>query len=128
MMPPANWAYFVMGASLLFNAMGFGHRFRLWRIDVARVKLEAEIAAIFGPTTTLGDIARAAPGELAAQFSAERRARVEQVIRALEVLVERCRRQSVSMLVPMGQEMTYRYQESLITEALAVLRAFMARS
>jgi hypothetical protein len=37
MMPPANWAYFVMGASLLFNAMGFGHRFRLWRIDVARV-------------------------------------------------------------------------------------------
>jgi hypothetical protein len=88
------------------------------------VKLEAEIAAIFGPTTTLGDIARAAPGELAAQ----RRAEVEQVIRALEVLAERCRRQSLSMLVPMGQEMTYRYQETLITEALAVLRAFVARS
>jgi len=123
MMPPANWAYFVMGASLLFNAMGFGHRFRLWRIDVARVKLESEIAALFGPTTTLGDIARAAPGELPAQ----RRAQVEQLIVSLGVLAERCRRQSLSMLVPMGQEMTYRYQETLITGALAVLRGFLAR-
>ncbi|HEY8038177.1 MAG TPA: hypothetical protein VIF15_00210, partial [Polyangiaceae bacterium] len=42
-MPPANWAYVVMGVSLLFNAMGFGHRFRLWRIDAARVKLEGEL-------------------------------------------------------------------------------------
>jgi TRAP-type uncharacterized transport system substrate-binding protein len=124
-MPPANWAYFVMGASLLFNAMGLGHRFRLWRIDVARVKLEAEIAALFGSTTTLGDIARAQPR--ADAFPVQRRAEVEQVIRALEVLIERCRRQSLSMLVPMGQEMTYRYQETLITEALAVLRGFIAR-
>jgi TRAP-type uncharacterized transport system substrate-binding protein len=124
-MPPANWAYFVMGASLLFNAMGLGHRFRLWRLDVTRVKLESEIAALFGPTTTLGDIARA---QLPADaFPVQRRAEVEQVIRALEVLAERCRRQSLSMLVPMGQEMTYRYQESLITEALTVLRAFIAR-
>ena len=125
-MPPANWAYFVMGASLLFNAMGLGHRFRLWRIDVARVKLEAEIASLFGPTTTLGDIARAQPRE--ETLPVQRRAEVEQVIRALEVLTERCRRQSLSMLVPMGQEMTYRYQEGLITEALAVLRGFVARS
>jgi TRAP-type uncharacterized transport system substrate-binding protein len=125
LMPPANWAYFVMGASLLFNAMGLGHRFRLWRIDVARVRLESEIAALFGPTTTLGDIARAQPDEQA--FPPPRRARVTQVIKALEVLAERCRRQSLSMLVPMGQEMTYRYQEGLINDALAVLRGFVAR-
>jgi TRAP-type uncharacterized transport system substrate-binding protein len=124
-MPPANWAYFVMGASLLFNAMGLGHRFRLWRLDVARVKLESEIAALFGPTTTLGDIARAQPSDPA--FPSQRRGEVEQVIRQLEVLAELCRRQSLSMLVPMGQEMTYRYQETLITEALAALRGFVAR-
>jgi hypothetical protein len=124
-MPPANWAYFVMGASLLFNAMGLGHRFRLWRIDVARVKLESEIAGLFGSTTTLGDIARAQPRDEA--FPSQRRPEVELVIRELELLGERCRRQSLSMLVPMGQEMTYRYQESLITEALAVLRGFVAR-
>ena len=124
-MPPANWAYFIMAASLLFNAMSLGHRFRLWRIDVARVKLESEIAALFGPTTTLGDIARARQGQDAAW--AVGRARVEEVVRQLEGLAERCRRQSLSFLVPMGQEMTYRYQESLITEALAVLRGFLER-
>jgi len=52
---------------------------------------------------------------------------VEQLIVSLGVLAERCRRQSLSMLVPMGQEMTYRYQETLITGALAVLRGFLAR-
>jgi len=124
-MPPANWAYFIMAASLLFNAMSLGHRFRLWRIDVARVKLESEIAALFGPTTTLGDIARARRGQDAAW--AVGRARIEEVVRQLEGLAERCRRQSLSFLVPMGQEMTYRYQESLITEALAVLRGFLER-
>ncbi|HKO93791.1 MAG TPA: hypothetical protein VJU61_21705, partial [Polyangiaceae bacterium] len=124
-MPPANWAYFIMAASLLFNAMSLGHRFRLWRIDVARVKLESEIAALFGATTTLGDIARARPGQDAAWLAG--RARVEGVVRQLEGLAERCRRQSLSFLVPMGQEMTYRYQESLITEALAVLRGFLER-
>jgi len=124
-MPPANWAYFVMGASLLFNAMGLGHRFRLWRLDVARVKLESEIARLFGTTTTLGDIARAQPGDPA--FPEQRRAEVGMVIQQLELLAELCRRQSLSMLVPMGQEMTYRYQETLITEALAALRGFVAR-
>jgi len=124
-MPPANWAYFIMAASLLFNAMSLGHRFRLWRIDVARVKLESEIAALFGSTTTLGDIARARRGQDAAWAAG--RVRIEEVVRQLERLAERCRRQSLSFLVPMGQEMTYRYQESLITEALAVLRGFLER-
>src|SRR5260370_37595409 len=60
-MPPANWAYVVMGVSLLFNAMGAGHRFRLWRIDAARVKLEGELSRFFPPSTTLGDIQRTGP-------------------------------------------------------------------
>ena len=60
-MPPANWAYVVMGVSLLFNAMGAGHRFRLWRIDDARVKLESELSPLFGQNVTLGDIANTAP-------------------------------------------------------------------
>ena len=37
-----------------------------------------------------------------------------------------CRRQSLSMLVPMGQEMGYRYQEQLIADLLNVLRNFRA--
>ncbi len=124
-MPPANWAYVVMAVSILFNVMGLGHRFRLWRIDAARVKLEAELGAVFGPTTTLGDIAHARPEE-------EAKARAESkhladIVRQLEELAARSRRQSLSALVPMGQEMAYRYQESVIYETLAVLRGFLRR-
>lgn len=124
-MPPANWAYVVMGVSVLFNAMGAGHRFRLWRIDDARVKLENEIATVFGAGTTLGDIMRAERGK---DQTPETLAKVDSLIARLSALAERSRQQSLSMLVPMGQEMAYRYQEGVIHETLAVLRAFRART
>ncbi len=125
-MPPANWAYVVMGVSLLFNAMGFGHRFRLWRIDAARVKLEGELAALFPPQTTLGDIQRTSPD--ADRSKPETLAAIDEVVRELEQLAARSRRYSLSMLVPMGQEMAYRYQEGVIYETLAVLRDFRRRA
>jgi hypothetical protein len=125
-MPPANWAYVVMGVSLLFNAMGAGHRFRLWRIDDARVKLESELSPLFGANVTLGDISRTAPkGKLAAE---ETKATLAALIADLEKLAARSRRQSLSMLVPMGQEMGYRYQEEIIYQTLSVLRDFVRRS
>jgi TRAP-type uncharacterized transport system substrate-binding protein len=125
-MPPANWAYVVMGVSLLFNAMGAGHRFRLWRIDDARVKLEAELSPLFGQNVTLGDISRTAPsGKLTGK---EAKATLESLIAELEKLAARSRRQSLSMLVPMGQEMGYRYQEEIIYQTLSVLRDFVRRS
>ena len=42
-------------------------------------------------------------------------------------LAERCRRQSLSMLVPMGHEMGYRYQEGLIADLLRALKRFRER-
>jgi hypothetical protein len=125
-MPPANWAYVVMAVSVLFNVMGIGHRFRLWRIDAARVHLEAELAGLFGSTTTLGDIARATPEEEA--HAVGQKARVQEIVRELEALAARSRRYSLSVLVPMGQEMAYRYQEGVIYETLAVLREFLRRA
>ncbi|MEO7036199.1 MAG: hypothetical protein ABI548_19825 [Polyangiaceae bacterium] len=125
LMPPANWAYVVMAVSVLFNAMGAGHRFRLWRIDDARVKLEGELSTFFGAGSTLGDIQRAqVSGRLAALATGDR---MDDLIRRFEQLGSRSRRQSLSMLVPMGQEMAYRYQEGVIYETLAVLRAFRDR-
>jgi hypothetical protein len=125
-MPPSNWIYLVMGVSVLFNVMTFGHRFRLWRLDVARVRLEGELFRLFGPTTTLDDI-RAMPAA-----AIERRDEIvgalARLIPALERLGERCRRESLSLLVPMGQEMAYRYQEDLIHKALAVLRDLRRRA
>jgi TRAP-type uncharacterized transport system substrate-binding protein len=124
-MPPANWAYVVMAVSVLFNAMGAGHRFRLWRIDDARVKLEGELSSLFGAGATLGDIQRATISGKLAEPSL--RDRMDDLIRRFEQLGGRSRRQSLSMLVPMGQEMAYRYQEGVIYETLAVLRAFRER-
>jgi TRAP-type uncharacterized transport system substrate-binding protein len=125
-MPPANWAYVVMGVSLLFNAMGVGHRFRLWRIDDARVKLESELTPLFGPNVTLGDISRTKPeGKLTRP---EVKTAVTLLIGELETLAARSRRQSLSVLVPMGQEMAYRYQEEIIYQTLAVLRDFVRRA
>ncbi len=125
-MPPSNWIYLVMGVSILFNVMTFGHRFRLWRLDVARVRLEGEIFRLFGPTTTLDDIhAMPAPADDKREAILEGLARL---IPALEALGERCRRESLSMLVPMGQEMAYRYQEELIHQTLSALRAFQGRA
>ena len=48
-------------------------------------------------------------------------------VEQLVTLSERCRRQSLSWLVPMGQEMAYRYQETLIADLLYALRAFRDR-
>jgi TRAP-type uncharacterized transport system substrate-binding protein len=124
-MPPANWAYVVMAVSLLFNAMGAGHRFRLWRIDAARVKLESDLGRLFPPSTTLGDIQRTGPDK--AKTTPETLEAIDQVIRGLEELAARSRRYSLSMLVPMGQEMAYRYQEGVIYETIAVLRDFLGR-
>jgi len=124
-MPPANWVYVVTAISVIFNAMGAGHRFRLWRIDAARVRLEGDLAHIFPPATTLGDIQRTPPDD--SQSRPETLAEVDRVVKGLEDLAARSRRYSLSMLVPMGQEMAYRYQEGVIYETLAVLRDFRRR-
>jgi hypothetical protein len=122
-MPPANWAYVVMAVSLLFNAMGFGHRFRLWRIDAARVACETEITQLFGPNVTLGDIQRAEPKSDPKIAEA-----IDRILRELEDLGARCRRYSLSILAPMGQEMSYRYQEDLVHRTIAVLRDYERRA
>ena len=127
-MPPANWAYVVMGVSLLFNAMGAGHRFRLWRIDAARVHLEGRLLELFGRTTTLGDIERLSPASDARYGDSAVQEGVRGLIGQFEKLAARSRRQSLSVIVPMGQEMAYRYQEGVIYETLTVLRGFLTRA
>jgi hypothetical protein len=45
----------------------------------------------------------------------------------LTALAERCRKQSLSVLVPMGEEMSYRYQETLIYDLITALRSYRDR-
>ena len=52
----------------------------------------------------------------------------EIVATSRDVGATRSRKQSLSVLVPMGQEMAYRYQEGVIYETIAVLRDFLRRA
>ena len=62
-----------------------------------------------------------------AQRTPQARAMLDSTMERLSALFERSRRQSLSMLVPMGQEMAYRYQEGLMIDLLHALRSFRDR-
>jgi TRAP-type uncharacterized transport system substrate-binding protein len=122
LMPTARWVQLIFGLSILFNVMAFWHRFRLWRLDVARVRLESDLSLLLGPGITRSEIAGMSPDDH--QHSPETRAGLDRLIERSRRLLARCREQSQSPLVPMGQEMGYRYQEVLIVEVLFGLRKF----
>jgi len=124
-MPTARWVQLVFAFSLLFGAQAAWHRFRLWRLDAGRVEIEDEVSHLFAPGVTVAEIAAAEPE--ARHRTPEARAKLDAMVNELGRLAERCRRQSLSMLVPMGQEMSYRYQERLIAELLHALRQFRRR-
>lgn len=121
-MPLPLWIQLGVAFSVLFSAMAFGHRFRLWRVDADRVAIEREVPALLGPGVTIGQIAEMTPD--ARHASPAFRQRLDDVKSRLEALAERCRRHSLSVLVPMGEEMSYRYQETLIHDLLDALRTY----
>ena len=121
-MPTPRWLQLIFVFSMLFGAQTLWHRFRLWRLDGWRVRIEGDISRLFTPAMTVHDIAEMSPE--ARYRRPEMRARLDAVIAQLEQLSGRCRRQSLSLLVPMGQEMNYRYQESLVADMLHALRKF----
>jgi TRAP-type uncharacterized transport system substrate-binding protein len=124
-MPPSNWVHLIMVVSVIVNLMGFGNRFVLWRIDAARVRVERDIAALFGPAATRGDIARMTPAGalLAPGLGAE----IDRLVGELEAIAARTRKLSLSALAPMGGEMAYRDQETIMHDTVASLRAFRDR-
>jgi TRAP-type uncharacterized transport system substrate-binding protein len=124
-MPPANLLHYVVLVSLLFNGMTLWHRFRLWRIDHQRIQLEDKVLALFDRNYTVMEIALLTPK--AGDFGAERRRTLDDLIDASVALRQRIRRYSVAMIVPMGAEMYYRNQESLVDSQLQALRRFRDR-
>jgi uncharacterized protein len=124
-MPTARWLQLIFAFSLLFGAQALWHRFRLWRIDARRVAIENDVERIVGHFASAGEIADLMPA--APHGTPDARSRVEAAIADLQALARRCRRQSLSMLVPMGQEMSYRYQERLIADLLSALQKLRAK-
>ena len=124
-LPLPTWIQIGVAISVLFSAMKMGHRFRLWRIDASRVTLESQIAELFGEGTTVHAIAEMPADPQHATPQA--RARIDQLLARLSTLRDRCRRHSLSVLVPMGEEMSYRYQETLISDLLDATRLYRDR-
>jgi TRAP-type uncharacterized transport system substrate-binding protein len=124
-MPLPTWIKLGVAFSLLFSAMAAWHRFNLWRIDAERVKIERELPAVFHPGITVNAIAEMAAN--AAHLTAPERARLDSLLDRLSALINRCRRQSLSVLVPMGEEMSYRYQETLMADLIDALRLYRDR-
>ena len=124
-MPPANLLHFVVVISLLFNGLAFWHRFRLWRIDVNRLQVEDLAFDLFGHHYTVKEIAQLTPRP--GEFREVEQALLNELIRQTQALRQQVRRYSVSFVVPMGAEIYYRHQETLIDEQLQALRQFRAR-
>jgi uncharacterized protein len=126
LMSPAYWIYLAMGVTILFNASGAYSRFRLWRIDANRELLESRLKALTGLGSTPEHI-KTLPPKATIETPEDRKA-AEDLMKDLQVLRLRCQDQLRSMVTPMGAEMFYRFQESLIVDAQAILAALLRRS
>jgi len=126
LMSPAYWVYLVMAVTILFNGLKAFSRFRLWRIDAAREKLETALKELVDPVLTHAQM-RAVPAERV-MAAPERRVAAQAILERLVELRARCQRQTSSLVTPMGDEMFYRYQQSLIDEAATTLGALLQRS
>jgi TRAP-type uncharacterized transport system substrate-binding protein len=123
LMAPAYWVYLVMAVTLLFNAMSGYSRFRLWRIDATREKLERSLEELTGPGLTHAEMR--AISEAPVLDRPEARGAARELIRRFADLRARCQRQVGSIFTPMGDEIYYRYQEALIADATATLAALL---
>jgi TRAP-type uncharacterized transport system substrate-binding protein len=123
-MPPANWVYTIMAVSLFFNLAGFVNNLRLALIDLNRVALEHKVTVLFGRSVSNEEIRHFEP-----QISRRKIDLVEldKLIEAYEGHMRTCRRQSLSVFSPMGEEMGYRDQEVLMTLTLDALRELRQR-
>jgi TRAP-type uncharacterized transport system substrate-binding protein len=126
LMSPAYWIYLVMAITILLNGADAYSRFRLWRIDANREMLESRLKALTGLGSSAEHI-KTLPPEAIIRTPEDRKA-AEDLMNDLEALRLRCEHQTRSMVTPMGREMFYRYQESMIEEAQAMLAALLRRS
>ncbi len=124
-MPTSNWVHILFGVSILFNIMSFWHRFRLWRVDANRVKAELCLPMLFGAGVTRSEVATMTPEHK--HRTPEAGHQLETLIDTVDKMITRCRQQSLSVLVSMGHEMAYRYQEEQMAHLVAGLRAFRAK-
>ncbi|MDJ0808251.1 MAG: hypothetical protein QNJ78_15645 [Gammaproteobacteria bacterium] len=123
-MPPSNWVYTIMAVSLFFNLGGFLNNQRLALIDINRVALENDITLLFGDRVSNEEIRQYKPQVTGREID---RQDLDRIIEAYKRHLNKCRRQSLSVFSPMGEEMGYRDQEIIMTATLDALRDLRER-
>jgi hypothetical protein len=123
-MSPAYWIYFAMAATALFNALKGLSRFRLWRIDAEREKLEAEVRQIAGDVVSYAPAPDLSARELT--VDQEWRATARDILDRLAKLRNRCQHHAKAFSTPMGDEMLFRYQQSLIDHTTVILKTLVS--
>ena len=124
-MSPVYWVYLVMAVTALFNGLKGLTRFRLWRIDAAREKIEAEVTKLTGDIVSHGVGPHFTTNELL--IDQKTRAAAQDLLSRLAMLRTRCERRAKSFATPMGDEMLFRYQQSLIDDTTALLKTLLLR-
>jgi hypothetical protein len=126
LLSPAYWVYLAMAVTILSSALKGISRFELWRIDAARERLERRLKQLTDPKLTHAQIRAFPNGDLLTGSGAC--AAAQSIRDELVQLRARCQRCAASIVTPMGDEMFYRYQESLIDEATTTLALLLQRS
>lgn len=117
-MSPAYWIYLAMAVTALFNLLKGISRFRLWRIDANRERLEHQASKLMDELSY---------DKIGSEEDAESRysasiAAIAETANQFMRLRSRCQKHVNSFVTPMGDEMFYRYQQSLIERSLSELR------
>jgi hypothetical protein len=123
-MPPSNWVYTIMAVSLFFNLAGFLNNQRLALIDLNRVALENDIAILFGNRVSNEEIRHFDPQKTGHHIDVQE---LDRLIEAYRRHLMKCRKQSLSIFSPIGEEMGYRDQEIIMTATLDALRDLRER-
>ena len=89
-----------MAATALFNALKGLSRFRLWRIDAAREKLEAEVRQIAGDVVNYASTPGYSTRELT--VDQEDHATARHILDRLAKLRNRCQHHAKAFSTPMG--------------------------
>ena len=126
LLSPAYWVYLAMAVTILSSALRGISRFELWRIDAARERLERRLKELTDPKLTHAQIQAFPGGDLLTGPGAC--AAAQSIRDEFVKLRARCQRYAASFVTPMGDEMFYRYQESLIDEATTTLALLLQRS
>ncbi len=126
LLSPAYWVYLAMVVTILSSALRGISRFELWQIDAARERLERRLKELTDPKLTHAQIRTVPDGDLLTSPGAY--AAAQSIQDELAQLRARCQRYAASIVTPMGDEMFYRYQESLIDEATTTLALLLQRS